>query len=112
VEQIGGASVRLCGVTLQCARPVPAGGQLLLVVRSEKLRLAQAGDMNAFPVTVRSRVFQGESQLLIAETVGGTSLTLRLSTHVETDDLLPQPGQQAYLSLHPEHAFVVRAAGG
>ena len=112
VERICGASVRLGGSMLRCARPVPDGGQLLLVVRSEKLRLAQAGDMNAFAVTVRSRVFQGESQLVIAETVGGASLTLRLSTHVETDDLLPQPGQQAYLSLHPEHAFVVRAAGG
>jgi putative spermidine/putrescine transport system ATP-binding protein len=111
VERISGTSVRLGGAMLQCARPVPAGGQLLLVVRSEKLRLAQAGDMNAFPVTVRSRVFQGESQLLIAETVAGASLTLRLSTHVETDDLLPQPGQETYLSLHPEHAFVVPAAG-
>jgi putative spermidine/putrescine transport system ATP-binding protein len=112
VERIDGGTVRLDGAPLQCARPVPKGDQLLLVVRSEKLRLAQAGDMNAFPVMVRARIFQGESQLLIADTVGGASLTLRLSTHVETDGLLPQPGRQAHLSLHPEHAYVVRAGTG
>jgi putative spermidine/putrescine transport system ATP-binding protein len=110
VERIDDKSVRLDDAPLQCARLLPNSGQLLLVVRSEKLRLAQAGDMNAFPIIVRARIFQGESQLLIAETVGGASLTLRLSTHVETDSLLPQPGERAYLSLHPEHAYVVRGS--
>jgi putative spermidine/putrescine transport system ATP-binding protein len=112
VERIDDHSVVLEGAVLRCARPVPRAEDLLLVVRSEKLRLAAAGDQNAFPVAVRSRVFQGESQLLIAEIGSGTALTFRLGTHVETDGLLPQSGQQAHLSLHPEHAFVVRAAGG
>jgi len=92
---------------------VPQGKNLVLVVRSEKLRLVAGGEHeNAFPVTMRSRVFQGESQLLIVEIGSGVSLTLRLGTHIDTDGLLPQPGQKAYLSLHPEHAFVVPAAGG
>ncbi len=113
VERGDDHSVHLEGTLLRCARAVPQGKNLVLVVRSEKLRLVAGGEHeNAFPVTVRSRVFQGESQLLIVEIGSGVSLTLRLGTHIDTDGLLPQPGQKAYLSLHPEHAFVVPAAGG
>ena len=110
VERVDESSVRLEGTVLRCAQPVPQGDKLALVVRSEKLRLARDGeDENAFPVTVRSRMFQGESQLMVVEIGGGLSLTFRLPTHVDTDGSLPQPGQQAKLSLHPEHAFVVPA---
>jgi putative spermidine/putrescine transport system ATP-binding protein len=109
VERVDDYRVRLEGTVLQCGRPVFKGKDLLLVLRSEKLRLAAPGDKNAFPVTVRSRVFQGDSQLLLVEVGSGVSLTFRLSTHVDTDGLLPLPGQQAYLCVHPEHAFVVRA---
>ncbi len=110
VERVDESSVRLEGTVLRCAQPVPQGDKLALVVRSEKLRLARDGeDENAFPVTVRSRMFQGESQLMVVEIGGGLSLTFRLPTHVDTDGSLPQPGQQAKLSLHPEHAFVVLA---
>ena len=112
VERIDDHSVRLEGTILRCGRPVPAAKDLLLVLRSEKLRLAAAGKENAFPVTVRSRVFQGDSQLLMVEIGSGVPLTFRLSTHVDTDGQLPHPGQQAYLSLHPEHAFVVRTHSG
>lgn len=113
VERVDDHSVRLEGTLLRCARAVPQRKDLVLVVRSEKLRLAADSEHeNTFPVTVQSRVFQGESQLLIVEIGRGVSLTFRLSTHINTDGLLPQPGQQAYLSLHPEHAFVVPAAGG
>ena len=112
VERVDDQSVRLEGRLLRCARPVPQGKDLVLIVRSEKLRLAVEGDdENTFPVTVLSRVFQGESQLLIVDIGRGVSLTFRLSTHIDTNDLLPQPGQKACLSLHPEHAFVVSAAG-
>jgi putative spermidine/putrescine transport system ATP-binding protein len=111
VERLDARNVRLEGAALLCARPVPQTGNLMLVVRSEKLRLAAAGDPNAFPVIIRSRVFQGDSQLLIAETGSGATLTFRLSTHIETDGLLPQVGERAYVSLHPEHVFAVRAPG-
>lgn len=108
VERVDDHAVRLEGRLLRCARAVPYGKDLVLVVRSEKLRLAAGSEIeNAFPVTVQSRVFQGESQLLIVEIGRGVALTFRLSTHIDTDDLLPQPGQQTYLCLHPEHAFVV-----
>lgn len=111
VERVDAHSVRLEDALLRCARAVPHGDDLVLVVRSEKLRLAmRPGEENSFPVTVRSRVFQGESQLLIAEIGCGAPLTFRISTHIDTDGRLPQPGEKAYLSLHPEHAFVVRAA--
>jgi putative spermidine/putrescine transport system ATP-binding protein len=109
VERVDERSVRLEDTVLRCAQPLPQGERLALVVRSEKLRLAANGtDDNAFPVTVRSRMFQGESQLMVVE-IGGNMLTFRLPTHVDTDGFLPQPGQQAKLSLHPEHAFVVPA---
>jgi len=55
---------------------------------------------------VRSRMFQGESQLIVVQ-IGAHVLTFRLPTHVDNDKHLPEPGQQAMLSLHPEHAFVV-----
>ena len=85
VERVDDHSVRLEGRLLRCARPVPQGKDCVLVVRSEKLRLAVEGDdENTFPVTVRSRVFQGESQLLIVEIGRGVSLTFRLSTHIDT----------------------------
>ena len=113
VERVDDHSVRIEGGLLRCARPVPHGADLVLVVRSEKLRAAPGSECeNSFPVTVLSRVFQGESQLLIVETGSGVSLTFRLNTHIDTDGLLPQPGQRAYLSLHPEHAFVVPASDG
>jgi putative spermidine/putrescine transport system ATP-binding protein len=113
VERSDDHCVHLEGTLLRCARAVPQGKNLVLVVRSEKLRLVAGGEHeNAFPVMVQSRIFQGESQLLIVEIGSGVSLTLRLGTHIDTDGLLPQPGQKAYLSLHPEHAFVVPAAGG
>ena len=112
VERVDNHSVRLDGALLRCARPVPQGKDIVLVVRSEKLRLAVGKDCeNTFSVTVQSRVFQGESQLLIVEIGRGILLTFRLSTHIDTDGLLPQPGQRAYLSLHPEHTFVVPATG-
>lgn len=110
VERVDNHSVRLEGALLRCARPVPQGKDIVLVVRSEKLRLVAEKDCeNTFSVTVQSRVFQGESQLLIVEIGRGISLTFRLSTHIDTDGFLPQPGQRAYLSLHPEHTFVVPA---
>lgn len=112
VERVDNHSVRLDGALLRCARSVPQGKDLVLVVRSEKLRLAAGKDCeNTFSVTVQSRVFQGESQLLIVEINRGVLLTFRLSTHIDTDGLLPQPGQRAHLSLHPEHTFVVQATG-
>jgi putative spermidine/putrescine transport system ATP-binding protein len=112
VERVDEHCVQLLGTLLQCARPVPNARDLLLVVRSEKLRLADARQAeNAIPVTVRSRIFQGESQLLIVELRGGTTLTFRLSTHIDTDGSLPEPGEQARLSLHPQHAFVVAREG-
>src|SRR5262249_13801577 len=110
VERLDARNVRLNGVTLQCARAVPPAGEIALVVRAEKLRLASESEVNAFPAVVRSRVFQGESQLLIAEIGPGIAVTCRLGTHVETDRLLPQPGERVHLSLHPEHAYVVAAA--
>jgi putative spermidine/putrescine transport system ATP-binding protein len=112
VERVDDSSVRLGEALLRCARPVPQGKDLRLVVRSEKVRLAGGSESdNTLPVTVRSRVFQGDTQLLVVETGNGVPLTFRLSTHVDTDGLLPQPGQRARLSLHPEHTFVVSGAG-
>lgn len=109
VDRIDAASVNLCGSRVKCAADVPPSGPLALVVRSEKLRLVDATSENAFPVTIRSRVFQGESQLVSVETVNGRPLIFRLPTHADTDARLPAPGQKAHLALDPRHAVVVPA---
>ena len=96
------AAVRASGATTR--------KDLVLVVRSEKLRLARrtADRERDSRSTVRSRIFQGESQLLLVELGGGMALTFRLS-HACRNRRAAAAARAAepILSLHPEHAFVV-----
>jgi putative spermidine/putrescine transport system ATP-binding protein len=101
-------SVLLDGRRMMCASKVPVGNDLVLVIRSEKLRLADAAAENQIPAIVRKRIFQGESHVLFAETANGLTFTVRQPSHVESDGLLPGEGGSANFSLHPAHTVVVR----
>jgi len=103
-------SVLVEGRPLRSARPLPAADDLVLVIRSEKLRLAHAGEDNVIEATVRRHVFQGDSQVLLLELADGAALSFRQQTHVETDAGLPAIGARVLLRLHPEHTVVVPRA--
>ena len=102
-------SVLLDGRRMVSARPVPSSGDLVLVIRSEKLRLARPGAENAIEAVVRKHIFQGESHVLLVELGGGLTFTIRQPTHVETDGLLPKPGRKGRLRA-PSRAYLRRAA--
>jgi putative spermidine/putrescine transport system ATP-binding protein len=104
-------SILLNGRRMTSARPVPHGDDLVLVIRSEKLRLARPDAENALEAVVRKHIFQGESHVILAEVSGGLILTIRLPAHVDTDELLPKEGQRASFSLHPVHTIVVPRDG-
>ena len=105
-------SVLLNGRRMTSARPVPLCGDLVLVIRSEKLRLSRPGAENAIEAVIQKHIFQGESHVILAELEGGMTFTIRQPTHVETDGLLPKEGERATFSLHPEHTVVVPRDGG
>jgi putative spermidine/putrescine transport system ATP-binding protein len=111
VTRCDDCSVLLDGRRMVSARPVPSSGDLVLVIRSEKLRLARPGAQNAIEAVVRKHIFQGESHVLLAELGDGLSFTIRQPTHVETDGLLPKEGEKAVFALHPEHTVVVPRGG-
>ncbi len=111
VTRCDDCSVLLDGRRMVSAPPVPSSGDLVLVIRSEKLRLARPGAENAIEAVVRKHIFQGESHVLLAELGGGLSFTIRQPTHVETDGLLPKEGEKAVFALHPEHTVVVPRGG-
>jgi putative spermidine/putrescine transport system ATP-binding protein len=100
-------TVLLEGRPIRSSCPISRAPDLVLVVRSEKLRLAQCGAENVIEAVVRRHVYQGESQLALLELDSGLTFTYRQTTHVDTDALLPAEGQRARFSLHPEHAVVV-----
>ena len=104
-------SVLLDGRRIVSARPVPHCDDLVLVIRSEKLRPALPNAQNAIEAVVHRHIFQGESHVILAELGGGLVLTVRLPAHVETNALLPKEGQRASFSLHPEHTIVVPRDG-
>lgn len=110
VTRVDDHTVMLNGQPFRSARTVPVEQDLILVVRSEKLRLAQRSGENIIEAVVRRHIFQGESLLALLELDNGFSFFYRQPTHVDMDDLLPDEGERAKFSLHPEHAVVVPRA--
>jgi putative spermidine/putrescine transport system ATP-binding protein len=108
VSRCDDRSVLLDGRRMMSASKVPIGDDLVLVIRSEKLRLANPDAENSIPAIVRKRIFQGESHVIFAEMANGLTITVRHPSHVESDSLLPGEGQSATFSLHPQHTIVVR----
>ena len=110
VIKTGSHTVSLKGHTLRSSNAIPDGQSLVLVIRSEKLRIAAPSQQtNTFPAKVKERVFQGESMLFLLELEGGTICTFRQPTHIENAAQMPSPGASVILSLHPDHTVIVPA---
>ena len=115
VTRRGPRSVALGDIELQTARPLPAGDELLLVVRSEKLLLVSERpmDTNLLRGKITEVVYQGESMVVFVDIGDEMIVTLRRPCHEANVATMPQVGQEATLSLHPENTIVVvRGDGG
>ncbi|MBX2853711.1 MAG: ABC transporter ATP-binding protein [Rhodobacteraceae bacterium] len=96
----------------------PPEGNLLLLMRPERLRLLGAGasvgiddQMNAFPASVTDIVYQGDSYLLYGRLPDGEEISLRGATHSDARSQLPKVGDAITLGLHANDAVLVRADG-
>ncbi|WP_231714840.1 ABC transporter ATP-binding protein [Enhydrobacter aerosaccus] len=110
VTRVDGASVSLDGAILRTGRPVPATGDLVLAVQTEKLLIdldRQDPTRNHFSGRVADIVFQGESLRVFLTLDGGASLSLRQPSHYEATRRIPPIGERVNVSLHPEDTIVV-----
>ena len=95
---------------LQLARPPSAGdGRYLLVIRPEKLALAEAASpgSNLLHATVDEVVYQGDSLRLDLRLDDGTILTLRETTRARQIERLPERGSRTALALDPADTILV-----
>ncbi|BBK37595.1 polyamine-transporting ATPase [Allostella sp. ATCC 35155] len=109
---VADGSARLGDRILRLADGVrPPSGAALLVVRPEKLDLAEgAGEgLNRIEGTVEGSVYQGESFLLQVRTSDGNRIAMRQPTRRAALRRLPQPGEPVALALHPDDTILVAA---
>jgi len=109
--EFDGRGAAFAGQPLALAELPAAGGAYELLLRPEKLTLANgaapAADTNRFRGRLRDAVFQGES-LLLTVSVGGHEIHARLpNRHLAgTADL--EPGSELALDLHAADSRLVR----
>jgi putative spermidine/putrescine transport system ATP-binding protein len=109
VTRRGPQSVALGDVELHTARPLPAGDDLLLVIRSEKLLFAaeRSADVNLLRGRITEVVYQGESMVIFVDIGDETTVAMRHPCHEYNVAAMPQVGQETTLSLHPKNTIVV-----
>ncbi|HEY5797790.1 MAG TPA: ABC transporter ATP-binding protein [Bosea sp. (in: a-proteobacteria)] len=115
VARIGQDGVSLAGSVIRTARPLPASGELVLAVQTEKLLIedgAGAPERNRFSARVTDIVFQGESLRVFLALDDGTPLSLRQPSHYEAARRVPPIGERVEISIHPQDTIVVSKAGG
>ena len=103
------------GTEIKVAQPLDSDGEFLLVVRPEKVFLANSRkkkDENYFDGTLIDSIFQGESQLLVilldsngAET---QQLRVRIPNQSVTDKTLPEIGEKITMALKIADSYLVR----
>ena len=107
-----GAEIRFEGRALTLDEPPPEADKLVLMLRPERLRLAN-GDAerpNRFDATVADVVYQGDSYLMYATLEDGTELTVRGIVRRDTIDALPEPGSRVALRLDPRDTVLIADA--
>ncbi|WP_428525576.1 ABC transporter ATP-binding protein [Pseudorhodoplanes sp.] len=112
VDRAGPDAVSMRGAMLRTACPVPPTGELLLVVRAEKLRVAEAGapDANCFNATVQRSVYQGDSVLIVAQIEGlPGNVLIRCAVRQGESVSVPPSGHEITLRLDPSDAVIVNA---
>jgi len=115
VEQ-GPAGVLLQGRPLRLSHEPPATGDLLLVLRPEKLHLAPPSEteserLNWIDAEVLRVIYQGESLLVTLILDGGSELSLRQLTGHGTGRPEPMPGERVRLWVHARDTLVIAADG-
>jgi putative spermidine/putrescine transport system ATP-binding protein len=118
VSREGGGAVAYAGTALRLAeRPPP--GELLLMLRPERLRIldgatdgAEVGDevLNRLDATVSDVVYQGDSYLLYARLPDGAELAVRGVVRSDTVSALPPVGDRVSLGVAPRDTVLVPAA--
>ncbi|WP_127754504.1 ABC transporter ATP-binding protein [Devosia sp. 1566] len=92
-------------VEAQAVAPVSQVGQsVLLMTRPERIELSAIDAPNALPMTIVSRVFQGERILVELSTSGGTSFRASLPSVAHNRAL--RPGQKVGAILHECRAIL------
>ncbi|MGE0805391.1 MAG: ABC transporter ATP-binding protein [Burkholderiaceae bacterium] len=109
VERVGEHEVRLGGVQLKPARPVPEARRHLLALRSEKLMFDDEvrGELNLLPATFEDAVFQGESVLWIARLPDGSRVSMRRLSNSSGNRPVPQVGAPLRLAIEVGNTVVV-----
>lgn len=111
VTRAGQQEVRLGGLTLRSARPLPPDGEILLAVQTEKLLIDDGhrdAHVNRLPCRVTDIVYQGDSLRIFAALEDGTCLSLRQPSHHAARRLIPLVGECMTVILDPEDTVVVR----
>ena len=109
---------RIGSAKLKGAQKLERDGDFLLVIRPEKLFIAnkKSSDANHFEGVVEDSIFQGESQLMVIkldpQNYGEQSLRVRLPNGSAQDDELPSIGEKVTLALKVADSYFVEAANG
>ena len=112
VERATVSAVRLGASTLRSNRAIPASGDLLLALQTEKLLidLTGAGEgINCLSGVVTEIVYQGESLKVFVRLDGGPVISLRQPSHHLARRQIPGEGEAIALALHPEDTIIVSA---
>lgn len=113
VKRSGSGSVVLGDTVLRTSRSIPATGDLVLAVHTEKLLIGEDANepvRNVLSGQVTDIVFQGESVRVFLTLDNGASLSLRQPCHYEALRLIPAIGARLKVSLHPEDTIIVAKA--
>ncbi len=102
--------VRYEGQPLQVSQAPNGGGNHLLMLRPERLKLLEgpAGpDVNGFKGQVNDVVYQGDSFLMLVGLPDGTEIGLRGTTQRESMGSVPATGAEVLLGLHSEDTVII-----
>jgi len=97
------------GTALRTSHPVPAGDELYLVLRAERLLLPEecTEKTNRFAITLRDVIYQGDSVLIIGEMAGGRRVSLRRQLGRNTVGGLPASGETIRVGIDPDSTIIV-----
>ena len=98
---------------LRHSTPLPESATLALMVRPERLRLADEGaarTANIFNGTASEVVYQGDSYLMYAHLADGSEISLRGAIRGGTVSNLPKAGDPVSLALDPADTVLIDGA--
>jgi putative spermidine/putrescine transport system ATP-binding protein len=105
-----GGELRLAdGAPLRTSHTVPEANPLFLVLRAERLLLPEecSERTNRIAITIRDVIFQGDSLLIIGETVDGRAISLRRQLRQGMASEVPAVGQTLRIGIDPDGAVIV-----